>query len=251
MDLAGKVAWISGAGAGIGRASALLFARSGAAVMCADVEAARAEATARAIEEAGGRARSQSVDVSDEKAVREGLEATVGELGGLEVVFNNAGVGGAGWDRTNAINLSGVFYGLRYGAELLAERGGGAIVSTASIGGLAGLWSVFAGEGPPDDGVAAYVAGKHGVVGLTRQFALHYARRRVRVNAVAPGYITTDMTDRIRAAPGVERAAAELHPLGRFGRPEEVAEAALFLASDRSSFITGAILPVDGGYTAR
>jgi NAD(P)-dependent dehydrogenase (short-subunit alcohol dehydrogenase family) len=222
--------------------------------MCADIDEGGAKETAERIRAQGGRAAALALDVTDEAAVREALARTVAELGGLEVLFNNAGVGVSSWTRTLEVNLNGVYYGLRHGAELMASRGGGAIVNTASIAGLVGLVGLEGAlpvEGPLEGGGVAYIASKHGVIGLTRQFALHYARRGVRINAVAPGYIETQMTAPLRQKPELEQRVARLHPMGRLGRPEEIAEAALFLASDRASFITGIVLPVDGGYTAR
>jgi NAD(P)-dependent dehydrogenase (short-subunit alcohol dehydrogenase family) len=250
-ELAGKVALVTGAASGIGRAAALRFARGSAAVMCADIDAGGAKATAEQIAAQGGRAAALALDVTDEGAVRDALARTVAELGGLNVLFNNAGVGAPSFERTLDVNLKGVYYGLRHGAELLAARGGGSIVNTASIAGLVGLEGTIASDGPLEGGGIAYIASKHGVVGLTRQFALHYARRGVRVNAVAPGYIATQMTAPLRQTPELEQRVARLHPMQRLGRPEEIAEAALFLASDAASFITGVVLPVDGGYTAR
>jgi NAD(P)-dependent dehydrogenase (short-subunit alcohol dehydrogenase family) len=250
-ELAGKVALITGAASGIGRAASLRFAKGSAAVMCADIDAGGAKETAERIAAAGGRAAALALDVTDENAVRDALARTVAELGGLNVLFNNAGVGIQSFERTLDVNLKGVYYGLRHGAELLASRGGGTIVNTASIAGLVGLESTIAAEGPLEGGGIGYIASKHGVVGLTRQYALHYARRGVRVNAVAPGYITTPMTAMLRQSAELEQRVAKLHPMERLGRPEEIAEAALFLASDAASFITGVVLPVDGGYTAR
>jgi NAD(P)-dependent dehydrogenase (short-subunit alcohol dehydrogenase family) len=247
-----RVALITGAGSGIGRASAVRMASEGAAVMCADIDEAGAQGTAAMIAEHGGRAAAIKLDVSNEDAVKGALETTAKELGGLNVIFNNAGVGGGyTWDQTIAVNLSGVYYGLFHGAPFLAERGGGAIINTASVAGLVGL----VGAQPPtpelQPGAGAYVAAKHGVSGLTKQFAVTFGPRGVRVNAIAPGYIYTPMTAQIREMEGAERFLASLHPMARLGQPEEIAAAAAFLASDDASFITGVVLPVDGGYTAR
>src|SRR5690606_19896448 len=145
------------------------------------------------------------------------------------------------------------YYGLAHGARLLAEQGGGAIVNTSSIAGLQGLVGMVPAEGLPDpaSGVGAYVAAKHGVVGLTKQFALTYARHGVRVNAVCPGYTFTPMTEGLTSAEGGRRFLESLHPMGRLGQPEEIAAAVAFLVSDDASFITGVALPVDGGYSAR
>ena len=245
----GKVALITGAASGIGRAAARLFAEAGAKVMCADIDLAGARETAEAI---GPNAAAIELDVSNEPEVKKALQQTLDALGGFDVLFNNAGLGaGHGYERTLDVNLNGVYYGLAHGAELMAERGGGAIVNTASILGLVGMHSPAASRRPIDASGVSYVASKHAVVGLTRQFALYYAPYRVRVNAVNPGFIDTPMSEPVRDEGPVQSHIEELHPLGRLGQPEEVAEAVLFLASDRASFITGVTLPVDGGYTAR
>lgn len=252
--LENKVALITGAGSGIGRASAIDMARQGAAVMCADIDSQAAEGTVAHITEAGGRADSFALDVSKGEEVRAAIHNTAERMGGLNVIFNNAGVGGGyGWDATIAINLTGVYHGLRIGAPFLAQNGGGVIINTASIAGLVGL---VAGPMPPepeesDEGAGAYIAAKHGVAGLTKQFAVNFGAHGVRVNAIAPGYIVTPMTAEFREDAEIQDYLTSLHPMGRLGQPEEIAAVASFLASDQASFINGVVLPVDGGYTAR
>jgi NAD(P)-dependent dehydrogenase (short-subunit alcohol dehydrogenase family) len=253
-NLEGRAGLVTGAASGIGRAMALRLAADGAAVMCADLDEAGAQATASQIAEYGLTSASMRLDVTSESEVRAALERTVEEVGGLDILLNNAGVGGGlGWERTVAVNLSGVYYGLLHGAHLMAQRGGGAIVNTASIAGLVGLVGVNATALPeePQEGAGAYIAAKHGVVGLTRQFALTYARHGVRVNAICPGYIDTPMIAQIAGVPQGRAFLEGLHPMGRLGRAEEIAAAAAFLVSDDASFVTGVALPVDGGYTAR
>jgi len=254
IDLTGKVALVTGAASGIGRATSLRYAQVGAAVMCADINASGAEETAEMISAAGGRAASLQLDVTDEAAVENSLQQTVEALGGFDVLFNNAGLSNIPeFDKTMDVNINGVYYGLKHGAALLAQRGGGAIVNTASIAGLQGLVSPVAGNTGMSEsgGGVAYIASKHAVVGVTRQYAIDYAPHKVRVNAVAPGYIRTPMTEVVSGVPELVSGAEALHPLGRMGQPEEIANAAIFLSSDAASYITGHTLPVDGGYSCR
>ena len=252
----GMSALVTGAASGIGRAMALRLADEGCAVLCADIDQEGTESTAAEVLEHGGKSAAVVLNVTDSDAVKEALERTISEFGSIDVLMNNAGVGGgAGWDKTIAVNLSGVYYGLLHGCKMMAERGGGSIVNTASVAGLNGLvggpGAVIPADINPSDGPGAYTAAKHGVVGLTRQFAVIYGKQNVRVNALCPGYIFTPMTAGMRDREGRQEFLESLHPMGRLGEPEEIASAAAFLASADASFVTGIALPVDGGYDAR
>jgi NAD(P)-dependent dehydrogenase (short-subunit alcohol dehydrogenase family) len=237
MKLEGKVALVTGGGSGIGREIALAFAREGAKILIAEFDEASGKAV---VSEIGEAARFQKCDVSQEGDIEAAIKATIDAFGGLDIVVNNAGVANQEWDKTISINLTGVYYGCKHGAEAMASRGGGVIINLASILGLVGI-----------GGTDPYVAAKHGVVGLTKNFAIAYARRGVRVNCINPGFIETPMTKNITEVPQIAEMIATQTPMGRMGTPEEIAKAALFLASDDSSFMTGAPLIVDGGWTAR
>lgn len=253
MLLRDKVTFVTGAGSGIGRAAALLFAQEGARVGVLDHNADSAAATADAIVQAGGEAMALVADVADDAAVATAISALVDRYGALHGAFNNAGIEMANrllpdltaeeWSRMMAINLTGVFSCMKHATRAMAP-GGGAIVNNSSSDGIIG--APYAAD---------YVAAKHGVIGLTRAAACEARHTGVRVNALLPGLILTPMVEeRLIGNPAFEKQMApmvERHSIGRFGKPEDVAEAACWLLSDRSAFINGALLTVDGGYTAR
>ena len=243
----GKVALVTGASGGIGRASALGFAASGASVVVSDVNDAGGEETVALIVAAGGKAIFQHCNVADAAEVKALVGRAVSEYGRLDYALNNAGINNLGadeyedevWDRAVGINLSGVMYCMREEAAVMLSNGGGAIVNTASSNGLVG--------NPAQPG---YTATKHGVVGLTRHGALRWAKAGIRVNAVCPGVIETPMTAPLTADPEMRKILDGLTPMGRMGQAEEIASAVLWLCSDQASFVTGHPLVVDGGATA-
>jgi NAD(P)-dependent dehydrogenase (short-subunit alcohol dehydrogenase family) len=249
----GKVALVTGGASGIGRATALTFAREGAKLVIADMNEDGGHQTVHMIQENGGEATFVQVDVSNTTAVEAMISKTVETYGRLDCAHNNAGIGSRPraplhecteetWDRVLGINLKGVWLCMKYEIIQMLKQGGGTIVNTASIMGLVGSWT----------GSGAYNASKHGVVGLTKTAALEYATSGIRVNAVCPGYIRTPLLEAtLTSRPEMEEQIVARHPVGRVGQPEEIAEAVVWLCSDAASFVTGHTMTVDGGYMAQ
>lgn len=243
-----KVAIITGAGSGIGKAAALIFAGEGAKVVVSDIAEDHGKQTVEEIKKKGGEAIFVKADSSKPEDNEALVKETIAKFGGLDIAVNNAGIGGPlgptgeypidGWKKVIDINLSGVFYGMRYQIPAMLEKGG-SIVNIASILGAAG--TRFS---------PAYVAAKHGVVGLTKTAALEYADKKIRVNSVGPGYIKTPLVMNSLDEAAL-KALVGLHPIGRLGESEEIAELIFWLASPKSSFVTGAYYPADGGYLAQ
>ena len=246
----GKVALITGGGSGIGRATAIGFASEGAKVVIDDINSEGGEETLRMIKSAGGEAIFFKADISKAAEVEALVQKTIETYGRLDCAFNNAGVGEPlkrmgktsedNWDRVMATNLKGVYLCMKYEIPHMYKQRKGAIVNTASMAGLKGL-----------AGQAAYVASKHGVVGLTKSAAIEYATTGIRINAVCPGVINTPLIARgLKDRPYLEKSYVQMEPIGRLGKPEEIAAAVLWLCSDEASFVVGSVFPVDGGVVA-
>jgi NAD(P)-dependent dehydrogenase (short-subunit alcohol dehydrogenase family) len=248
-----KVALVTGGGTGIGRASALALANAGAKVVVSGRREKEAFETVGLIKKNGGQGTFVRADVSKEPDVKDLLAETISTYGRLDLAFNNAGIEGevgkqtheqsvANYQAVMDTNVLGVLLAMKYEIGAMLKNGGGAIVNNASVGGLIGF-----------PGVSVYVASKHAVIGLTKTAAVEYAKQGIRVNAVAPGGIDTPMLNRFTGGPGTEffNQPAGMHPVGRLGRPEEIAEAVLWLCSGKASFVTGLTLTADGGWTAQ
>jgi NAD(P)-dependent dehydrogenase (short-subunit alcohol dehydrogenase family) len=253
MKLEQRVAVITGAGSGIGQAMALLFAREGARILAADVNESAAEATAAAITTAGGTAQAFTADVSRPEQVAAMITQAQATYGRIDILCNNAGIGSTTsvvecepdeWDRVMTINVKSVYLGCKYAVPCMIEQGGGVIINTASVAGMVGLVKR-----------AAYSASKGAVIALTRQVAIEYVEQGIRVNCLCPGTVDSPWVGRLLAGAEDPAAARQAlvarQPLGRLGTPEEIAAAALYLASDDAAFITGTGLVIDGGLTAR
>jgi len=248
--LKNKVGIITGASTGIGRACALLWAQEGAKLVLADLNETEGSITTKMVNDAGGEAIFVKCDVGSAQDNSELVQTCIKHFGKLNIACNNAGIGGGAssvaekeiedWDNVIRINLSGVFYGCKYQISAMLKNGGGSIINMASILGSVG----FAGA-------SAYVAAKHGVVGLTKTAALDHSAQGIRVNAIGPAFIRTPMIEHLEADPAVKANLIAAHAIGRLGEPKEIAELATWLASDKSSFVTGAYYPVDGGYLSR
>ena len=250
-SMKGKVALVTGAGSGIGRATSLVFAREGAKVMAVDLNEGPVKATVDLITSGDGEASGLTADVANTEDVKRMVSETVSRFGRIDAAFNNAGIHTGvripfheypedEWDRIIGVNLKGVWLCIKYEAPVMLEHGGGAIVNTSSVAGL------VAGQG-----TSAYTASKHGVAGLTKSAAMDYARQGIRVNAVAPGEIWTPMMDLIIRSNNFSKAKMDDdQPIGRLGKPEEIAEVVVWLCTDAASYVTGHVFPIDGGYMA-
>jgi NAD(P)-dependent dehydrogenase (short-subunit alcohol dehydrogenase family) len=249
-EFSDRVAIVTGASSGIGRASVLFYAREGAKVVVSDIDEAGGQETVRLVQAAGGEAFFIKTDVANPADCETLVKKTVKKFGRLDFACNNAGIGGEqnltadysvdGWQKVIAINLSGIFYCMKYEIPAMLKVGAGAIVNMASILGQVGF-----------TGAPAYVAAKHGVIGLTKNAAIEYAARGIRVNSIGPAFIRTPMIASIEENAEALNMLVGLHPMGRLGLPEEVAELVIWLSSGRASFVTGAYYSVDGGYLAR
>ncbi len=247
-DLQGKTALVTGASSGIGRAVALLYGQHGANVMVSDIDEAQGRQVVEQLQAAGANARFYRADVGDAAQCRQLVQETVEAFGTLDIACNNAGITGEltltadysleGWQQIINVNLNSVFFCLKYELEVMLRQGHGVIVNMASILGQVGTPTL-----------GGYVAAKHGVIGLTQTAALEYAAQGIRLNAVGPGYIDTPLLKDFSAE--TKQGLVALHPIGRLGRSEEVAELVIWLSSDKASFVTGAYYPVDGGYLAK
>jgi len=247
-DLQGKNALVTGAASGIGRAVALLYGQHGAKVMVSDIDEVQGQQVVAELQAAGAIARFNRADVSDPAQCRQLVQETVAAFGSLDVACNNAGITGEmsltadysleGWQRIINVNLNSVFFCLKYELEVMLKQGHGSVINMASILGQVGTPTL-----------AGYAAAKHGVVGLTQTAAQEYAAQGIRINAVGPGYIDTPLLKDF--TPATKQALVALHPIGRLGRAEEVAELVIWLSSEKASFVTGAYYPVDGGYLTK
>jgi NAD(P)-dependent dehydrogenase (short-subunit alcohol dehydrogenase family) len=248
-DMQGKVALVTGAASGIGKATAILYGQHGANVILSDVDEVQGQAAAEEVKATGVEAKFVKADVSDAAQCQQLIEETIATFGRLDMACNNAGIGGEmnvtadysleGWHKIINVNLNSVFYCLKYELEAMLKQGtGGAIVNMASI-----LGQVGTAQAP------GYVTAKHGLLGLTQTAAIEYAPKGIRINSVGPGYIDTPL---LRILPEeAKQALIGLHPIGRLGKSEEVAELVIWLTSDKASFVTGSYYPVDGGYLAQ
>lgn len=240
-----KVALITGAGSGIGKSTALLLAQQGVSVVVSDINLEAAQKVVDEIVALGGKAAANKANTAEPEDMKAAVEFAVSTFGALHLAFNNAGILGEvnsteelsieGWRRVIDVNLNAVFYSMHYEVPAILAAGGGAIVNTASIAGLIGIQNI-----------SGYVAAKHGVTGLTKAAALEYADKGIRINSVHPGYIKTPLIAEFEEAEMVK-----LHPIGRLGQPEEVAQVVAFLLSDDASFVTGSQYVVDGAYTSQ
>ena len=247
----GKVALVTGGGSGIGRATALAFAREGAQVVIGNRKVQRGEETVSMIRDAGGTASFKRTDVLVAAEVKALVDHAVTTYGRLDVAFNNAGIEGevkptlvdqteANFDAVMGVNVKGVWLSMKYEIPLMLEQGGGAIVNCSSVSGVIGF-----------PGIGIYSASKHAVIGLTKTAALEYSAQGIRINAVNPAVIDTEMVDRMTDGMNMKKGdLTTFHPIGRLGRVEEVAEAVLWLCSDKASFVTGHSMIIDGGFTA-
>lgn len=249
--LENKVALITGAAGGQGRAAAIVFAREGAKVAVLDVDEKGIQETARLVKEAGGEALAMSCDVSNEEQVKQAIQNTASTFGKITTIYNNAGIAHKNfmiaveelsseeWDKIQNVNTKGMFFMVKYGIPELLRAGGGTIINTASTAAL-----INSPGGP------SYSASKGAIVAFTRHVAATYAKKGIRANVIAPGYVITPMTKAMEEVfAELDKVASEATPLGRGAQPEEIANVALFLASDESSFVTGAVIVVDGGLT--